>query len=156
MKKIILAGILATTPLYAYSDTGPGCGLGSQVFDGQEGLVSHLLAGTTNGLASQSIAMTIGTFGCDVEKAITTSSADMFINNNLEKVARDMSSGQGESMDALATMLNIEEKDKSTFFKVTKANFGTIYGHENVNSIEVLKSLKAVMLSDQSLAKYVS
>jgi len=156
MKKLIIASALALTPFLSYADTGPGCGWGAILFEGKDGLVSNVLAATTNGtLGNQTFGMTSGTAGCDGEKTVTMSAAGDFLNNNMERVAKDMAIGGGESLETLAGLLGINESDKSTFFNVTQQNFTTIFNQAETNSKHVLTSLKSVMQSNASLSKYV-
>ena len=156
MKKILLATALIVTPALSFADTGPGCGWGAMLFDGQDGLPANVLAATTNGtLGNQTFGMTSGTAGCDASKPVTTSAADSFLNSNMEKVARDMATGGGEALTTLAGLMGIEDADKAAFYQVTQQNFSKIFKSDAVNSKEVLLSLKAVMQLDSQLVKYV-
>lgn len=154
MKKLMIAGVLVlATPLAAYANS-VGCGAGSQVFKGQSGLAPNVLAATTNGISgNQTFGITSGTLGCNQNDTVTAA-ADIFIDSNMERVARDMSTGEGEALDTLATLMGVEQADKATFFKVSQANFTSIYSRDDVTSSEVIASLKNVMLKDIKLAKY--
>lgn len=156
MKKILVAGLLVLSTPLAVQANSVGCGLGSTLFKGQSGLAPNVLAATTNGISgNQTFGITTGTLGCNQNDTVTAA-ADAFIDSNMERVARDMSTGGGETMDTLAALLGIEGKDKATFLKVSQHNFTAIYSHDDVTSNEVLSSLKAVMMSDKDLAKYVA
>lgn len=156
-KSFVLSVALLAAPLSSFADTGPGCGWGAMVFEGKDGLVSNVLAATTNGtFGNQTFGMTTGTAGCDASKPVTTSAADDFLDSNIEKVAKDMATGQGESLSTLASLLGITEEEKAHFFTVTQQNFGTIFSKADTTSKEVLESLKTVMQQDDMLAKYVS
>lgn len=156
MKKLLIAGLITiATPLAAHANSA-GCGLGSTLFKGQTGLAPNALAAITNGTSfNNTFGMTTGTLGCNQNDTVSAA-ADSFINNNMERVARDMSTGGGETMDTLAALMKIEDADKAKFLQVSQHNFTTIYSRDDVTSSEVLASLKAVMLSDKDLAKYVS
>lgn len=156
-KSFVLSVALLAAPMSSFADTGPGCGWGSMIFEGKDGLVSNVLAATTNGiLGNQTFGMTTGTAGCDASKPVTTSAADKFLDSNIEKVAKDMATGQGESLSTLASLMGISEADKSHFYSVTQKNFGTIFSKADSTSKEVLESLKTVMQQDDMLAQYVS
>lgn len=156
MKKVILAGLIAMAPLAAQAGNSAGCGLGSQLFDGQNGLAPNVLAATTNGLSgNNTFGMTTGTLGCNSGDTVMAAAGE-FLDSNMERVARDMSTGQGESLETLAALIGVEDADKATFYSVSKANFSSIYSRNDVSSEEVLASLKAVMLSNETLAKYVA
>ncbi|WP_174492999.1 DUF3015 family protein [Acinetobacter sp. Marseille-Q1623] len=155
LKKIALAAILATGSVSAFADSDVGCGLGSQVWEGQSGKIPKILAATTNGLfANQLFGITFGTLGCNGTGAVTAQ-AVTFTHENAESLARDMAVGEGESLNVLAELLNIKAEDKARFFAVSKQNFSKIYSAENVSSVEVLASLQSVMSQDEVLKAYV-
>ena len=157
MKKQLLAIALLATPLYAVADTGPGCGWGAMLFEGKDGLGPNVLAATTNGsTGNQTFGMTTGTAGCDPSKPVTTSAADDFLNSNMDKLAKDMAIGHGESLHTLAGLLGIDEKDQSEFYRVTKDNFTNIFDSAHTNSRDVLISLRMVMKQNARLSKYIS
>lgn len=158
MKKTILAvAMLAgSSAAFAANDSGSGCGVGAMIFEGQSGVAPHVLAATTNGtLGNQTFGMTSGTLGCDVDQPITVAAAD-FLDNNMEKVARDMATGSGESLDTLANLMGISSQDNSHFKAVAHAQFETIFGSDSVRSSDVMTALTQVMKQDEVLAKYAS
>lgn len=155
LKKIALAAVLAAGSTAAFADRDVGCGIGSQVWAGQSGKVPKILAGTTNGLfANQLFGITFGTLGCSGTGTVTAQ-AVTFTNENAETLARDMAVGQGESLNVLASLLNIKSEDKARFFAVSKQNFTEIYSVDNKDSLQVLASLQAVMAKDEVLKAYV-
>jgi hypothetical protein len=157
MKKTLIAGLLLASPLAVNADTGPGCGWGAMLFDGQDGLAPNVLAATTNGiLGNQTFGMTTGTAGCDPSQPVTMTAVDIFLDANMERVARDMATGHGESLTTLAGLMGIEDSDKGTFFTLAQKNFDKIFSKDSISSSEVLVALKGIMKTDHSLAKYVS
>jgi hypothetical protein len=157
MRKTLLAMTLVAAPMVSMAaETGPGCGWGSILMDGQEGVVPNVLAATTNGtFGNQTFGMTSGTAGCDASQTIQRAAAD-FLDDNMEKVARDMSSGQGESLDTLANLMGVQPTDKAAFFTLTHENFSQIFSGDAVSSTEVMDNLQSVMRQDAALAHYVS
>lgn len=156
MKKILIAGLMVLTPLAAQAGDSAGCGLGTTLFDGQSGVGPNVMAGTTNGTSgNQTFGMSSGTLGCNGNDTVSAS-ADTFLDANMERVARDMSTGQGEALETLATLIGIEDADKGAFYTASHENFKKIYSRDDVTSGEVLASLKAVMQSNSVLAKYVA
>lgn len=144
MKKLhlILAGALLASPLLSHAN--PGCGLGSQVFEGEEGLFAHVLAATTNGTSgNQTFGMTSGTLGCDVTEPVVA--AAVFINENMDEIAENMANGDGEALLTLAELLEVESN--SEFASLTQENFATIFSHENITAEEVVSNLHSVMQS---------
>lgn len=157
MKKITLAIALLTSPLVVMAaETGPGCGWGSILMDGQSGIAPNVLAATTNGtFGNQTFGMTSGTAGCDADQTIQRAAAD-FLNDNMEKVARDMSTGQGEALSTLANLMGIHDQDKAAFFSLAHSNFSAIFASDTVSSVDVMAAIQAVMKKDVTLSQYVS
>ena len=151
----MLAVVLATGSGMAMADRDVGCGIGSQVWAGQSGIIPKLLAGTTNVLfTNQWLGITFGTLGCS-QGGTVTAQVVTFTNENAETLARDMAVGEGESLNVLAELLSIKAEDKARFFAVTKQNFSEIYSADNQTSVEVLASLQSVMAQDDILKAYV-
>lgn len=157
MKKTALTIVLMTVPMISMAaETGPGCGWGSILMDGKEGVAPNVLAATTNGtFGNQTFGMTSGTAGCDSDQTIQRAAAD-FLDDNMEKVARDMSTGQGESLGTLANLMGIREQDQDKFFAVTHENFSTIFSSDTVSSVDVMTSIQQVLAQDAVLSRYVS
>ncbi len=156
MKKTVLTIALATGPMVlSAAETGPGCGWGSILMDGQSGVAPSVLAATTNGtFGNQTFGMTSGTAGCDTSVPIHRAAAD-FLDDNMEKVARDMSAGQGESLETLAKLMGIQGQDKEIFFSVTHENFSVIFPNDSVGSTEVMAALQEVLKKEPRLARYL-
>ena len=156
MKKILIAGLLTLATPLAVQAHSSGCGAGAMVFSGQSGIAPNVLAATTNGISgNQTFGMTTGTLGCNQNDTVADA-ADTFIDSNMERVARDMSTGQGESLETLAALMGIHAEDKAAFFQVSQSNFSSIYSRDDVTSSEVIASLVGVMKADATLAKYVA
>ena len=155
MKKIIAGVALSFASTMAFAGTDAGCGVGSMIFKGQSGIGPHVLAATTNGsFGNQTFGMTFGTLGCDTSKPVT--SMAMFMDNNFDKIARDVSRGQGENLDALAVILGIEEQDRAHFAALLQQNFATIFPSENVTSDQASDAVVSLMKTDEKLSAYVS
>lgn len=128
MKKLVLAmalGLFATQTMAAH---GPaGCGLGSMLFAGKEGLVFNVLAATFNGTSgNQTFGMSTGTLGCEDAKDAKVS-GPVFILNNREKLANDIARGQGETLEAYLKLIGANDVNK----KVLQQNFATLFAADN-------------------------
>jgi hypothetical protein len=156
MKKILAIALLATASSVALADNDAGCGLGSMVWAGQSGVAPKILAATTNGTSgNQTFGITSGTLGCQADGVIASAvRLNMFMGTNSERLARDMSAGQGESLDVLANLMNIKTEDKGAFFQAAKVNFGKIFAPENQTAGQVLAALQQVMAKDAVLSAY--
>ena len=156
MKKILLAALvsLPVTAFAAANNVG-SCGLGSKVFEGQNGIAPQVLAVTTNGtFGNQTFGITSGTLGCTQDGVVSSNwKTAMFIDGNKAQLARDAASGQGEPLDALAALLKVDAADKAAFVSLAKARHAEIFASvESADSIAA--RLKAALQSDARLAKY--
>lgn len=161
MKKTILAlASVALLPAFSFADQNNigSCGWGSRVFRGERGIFPQILAVTTNGTSgNQTFAITSGTSGCTQDGVVSSAwKTAAYMDGNLNRVARDMSSGRGESLESLASLLEIDEAKKPLFFSVTKENFARIFPRSDVSSPEVLASLSSVLNENAELAQYSS
>lgn len=157
MKKLLAIALLASSSM-AMADDDVGCGLGTILFAGQSGVVPKVLAATTNGTyGNQTFGITSGTLGCKSDGVITSRARlSMFMGTNSERLARDMSVGQGEALNVLADLMGVKEQDKSLFFKTTQQHFSTIFAADNKTAGDVLAALNKVMAQDSTLATYAA
>lgn len=132
------------------------CGWGAKLFDGQSGIAPQVLAVTTNGTSgNQTFAITSGTSGCTQNGTVKSSwKTAMFIDNNMNRLALDISAGQGETLDSLAALVGVDAANKDRFNNVLKSNFDSIFPTDSVSSGQVYASLKAVLAGDSELAHY--
>lgn len=153
---VAVAGLFSTGAMAAGSpDASGGCGVGSKLFENQRGVAPQVLAMTTNGTFFQTVGVTLGTSGCSQDGVVKSHwKTAMFIDGNKEKVARDMSTGSGESLESLASLIGVQDQHKAAFFHATKENFAKIFSSDNVTTDQVLASLKQVLASDGTLAQY--
>ena len=135
-----------------------GCGLGTMLFDGQQGIAPQVLAVTTNGTSgNQTFGITSGTLGCTQDGVVKSSQKlSMFLDKNLDRVAQDMSAGRGERLETLAALLGIPQAEHDGFFDLTRRHFAEIYPSREVNVAQVLENLNAVMAADRRYAGYAS
>ncbi|HBX54306.1 DUF3015 domain-containing protein [Pseudomonas sp. UBA2684] len=158
LSKGLIFGLLSAASLAAQADQagGGGCGWGNMLFEGQRGLVPHLLATTTNGTSGNAtFGLTSGTNGCDSGVKLGYGGRSLLaMNGMLDSIAEDMAQGQGEALDAYATLLGIEAADRAHFAKVTHENFGSIFSAADVTSEHVLAATLDVMSRDAQLARY--
>ena len=156
-KRVLFVSLLAVVPSVALASPNVGgCGLGSKLMDGNEGIAPQVLAVTTNGTSgNQTFGITSGTSGCTQDGVVKSNwKTAMFIDSNMNKLARDVSVGNGESLDSLASLLGVSAEHKALFNKTTQANFDRLFPTENVSSQDVVASLKAVLRENGALAGY--
>ena len=104
----------------------------------------QILAVTTNGTSgNQTFGITSGTSGCTKPaKLVSNDKATKFVEANMDALAMDISNGQGESINTLATLLKVE--DKAVFTAKLQNNFEKIYTNTNVTSAEVIDNIMTV------------
>ena len=144
---IVVAGMLAValSPAMAVNQKNVGAGLGTMIFKDQDGLLSEVCAATTNGLyGTQTFAITSGTLGAEKPSSLVgNEKASEFIAANMDQLACDIAMGEGESVNALAELLNV--KDTQTFAANLHTHFDEIYTSESVTSAEVVQRIAKVM-----------
>ena len=154
MKKLSFVMICLLAPATLFADNVGECGLGSKVFAGQKGIAPQVLAITLNGTGGNIFAISSGTSGCTQDGVVKSNwKTAAFIDANMTRLARDISRGEGEALDSLALLLDVEEADRSDFDAALKDNFEQVFPDEHTNSEAVRKNLVTV-LSAEGLSKY--
>ncbi|NVD34751.1 DUF3015 family protein [Marinobacter lutaoensis] len=152
MKKLIAGAILLGASSMAFAQ--PGCGVGAMIWKGQSGIVPHVLGATTNGMASQTVSMTFGIAGCNTNERVQ--SLAMLMDSRGAAIAADISRGSGEHLDAMASALEIDVKDRETFYSLLKTNFDTIFPDADTTSGEAVNAIVSLLEQHESLSKYVA
>jgi len=157
MKKMIIATLLAS-PLAALAagENNVGCGIGSAIWHGQKGIAPQVVAATTNGSGSQTFGITSGTLGCTQDGVVQSKwKIAMFVDGNRLQLARDAASGRGETLDALAALLQIDAADKGAFTDLTKQQYSTIFA-QTASTEQIAARLQAALSANERLAKYAA
>ena len=123
-----------------------GCGLGSIIFEGQDGLLSQTCAITTNGiLLNNAFGITSGTSNCDQFTTIASSQKlNTFVADNMDSLAKDIARGNGEYLNTLAVLAEIPEVERPSLYKKLQANFGYIYDSDEVSHVDVLQRIDSL------------
>ncbi len=157
-KKLAVVALMMSLPVgaMAANENVGGCGWGSKLMDGNRGIAPQVLAVTTNGtLGNQTFGITSGTSGCTQDGVVKSNwKTAMFIDGNKTKLARDMSTGSGETLESLAKLIGIQDQHKAAFFQATKDNFSRIFASDSPTTDQVVASLKQVLAADSVLAQY--
>ncbi len=147
MKKIYLTvaaiALLLSANAFAIDSTG-GCGLGSMAWKGQSGIAPQVLAMSTNATFLNTLGVTFGTSGCDPNGRVTGGTGRLtlaFLENNMEQFALDASAGQGETIDTLAGILNV---DSTELGNKVQQNFALLFPDENVQVVDVTLKLMEI------------
>jgi hypothetical protein len=79
----------------------------------------------------------------------------MFIDGNKDRLARDMSIGNGETLDSLAHLIGVREGDRAAFGRAMQANVSVIFPAGSSTDDSVV-ALKQVLRSDSDLSQYAA
>ena len=156
---VAIAAVSASAGAFAAGENNVGsCGWGSKIFAGQSGIFPQALAGITNGtFGNQTFAISTGTSGCTQDGAVSSNwQTALFIDGNKEKLARDVSRGQGETLDSLAKLLGMREAHKSHFYQTAKGNFDRIFPSAQASTDDIMNGFKQVIAEDQFLSIYTA
>lgn len=136
-----VAGVFDQQSSGANSQTG--CGLGSLIIkNGDTALFLAFQATTNNTSGNQTFGITSGTSGCKKTKFVMNERAVEFVAANMDQLSKEVAAGQGESVDTLAELLEVE--DKEAFASTMQANYNKIYTSENVEMADVLDNISAM------------
>jgi len=143
MKRImaLVFAVGLTTSLYAAGNTNTGCGLGTIVIKNPDTSVMYAFAATTNGTSgNQTFGISSGTSNCSQPKSfVSNDKLNQFVNENMDELAMDISAGQGETLNTVAKLMNVENSE--VFAAKLQANFSDIYVNDNVTSAQVIDSI---------------
>jgi opacity protein-like surface antigen len=146
MKKMLvsLAAVAAlSSAVFADVNNQTGCGLGAIIIKDDSSALMLALQATTNGTsANQTFGITSGTSGCKKVKLVMNERAAEFVAANMDQLAKEAAMGQGESVDTLAELLNVQ--DKIAFAASLQKNYNSIYTSENVKMADVLDNISTV------------
>lgn len=131
-----------STMAFATVQDQTGCGLGSQILKDDSSAVLLSLQATLNGTGFQTIAITLGTSGCKKVKFVMNDAAQEFVASNMDQLAKEIAMGQGESVDTLAELLNVE--DKAAFASVLQENYNSIYTNQDVEMADVVSNINTI------------
>ena len=134
-----------------------GCGLGTMLFEGEKGPAPQVLAVTTNGTSgNQTFGISSGTLGCEQDAVVRSpTKVKILLISSLDNLATDVARGQGETLESLAALMDVQPADKPRFFTTLQGDFGRIFPSENVTADEVIVSINAVLAEDARLQRYV-
>ncbi len=146
MKKILVS-VFATAALstmaFATIQDQTGCGLGAQIIKDDSSAVMLSLQATFNGTCgNQTFGITSGTSGCKKVKFVMNDAAQEFVASNMDQLAKEIAMGQGESIDTLAELLNVE--DKAAFASLLQENYNSIYTNQDVEMADVVSNINTI------------
>ena len=153
----LLAVISLISPVAYAEDNVGSCGWGSKLFEGDKGVAPQVLAVTTNGFTgSQTVGISSGTSGCTRNGVVRSNwHSVQYIEENKTRLAEDISRGNGDSLDGLATVLGITEAPTRALFKrQSQLHFAEVFPATNATGETIAANLKRVMSTHPLLAPY--
>ncbi len=132
---------------FAANQKNTGCGLGSLIMQGNDGLLFQVLAVTTNGTCgNQTFGITSGTLNCEQpSKFVSREKMSSFIADNMDNLANDIARGHGEYLNTLAVLMEVPEGSRADFYTLLQNNFSNIYSSPQISSVEVLDNIESLM-----------
>lgn len=154
MKRILLVFfsllfLLAFTNVLSADQMNTGCGLGSILWEGKDGLFPETCAVTTNGtFGTQTFGITSGTSNCKrKESSASIEKLNKFIADNMDNLAKDIAKGNGEYINTLAILMEISESKRARFYNKLQTNFSKIFSSDGITSVDVLNNIESVLKS---------
>jgi len=140
---LFLALLLGAGAAGAVTKSTTGCGLGYYLFkDATDTFATQLLAVTTNSMGTQTFGILTGTGGCRQPKRLVSDERlHEFVAGNMDSLAADMASGQGESLDTLAELMSVPEPERPAFCATLQENFSNIFTSRDVQSAQVIDNI---------------
>lgn len=145
---LVLGGLLAFSAAPALADNDVGCGLGTNLMEGKDGLVSHVLASCTNAYTLQSVSLTFNLFGCDSTGTVTVDAQlRKFAASNIDELSRDFARGEGETLAAFAHLLQVPAEQQDAFGGFAQSHFVELFPHPEVDSNEMIDAFYGLLES---------
>lgn len=129
---VVALSVLVVGPAFAgQADNNTGCGLGTILWEGKadDSVLFQVFQATTNGTSgNQTFGISSGTLDCEQPaKFVANERLKEFSGANLDSLARDISMGQGETLNTLAELMDIQVDDRARFATNLQANFDQIF-----------------------------
>lgn len=153
---VVTIMILAFVPAsFAVADNDIGCGVGTAVMEGQEGLPAKLIGSCINGLTFQSISITFGLVNCNGKGKVMAENREVRVNHfasrNFDRLSVEMAQGGGEHLDALAGLLDVRADQRDAFAALTQSHFEQLFPSDQTTVGEMLSTLDQLMTESELL-----
>jgi hypothetical protein len=140
-------------------ETGPGCGLGAQMWAdaaSKKHIVQQSFIATTNGIGSQTLAISSGTSGCTNDGVIVQKEqVNMYAGYNYDVLTQEMAQGQGEHLASLATLMGVPADQQAAFFALTQDRYDRLVQGGRADSAMMLTALYTELGAHPTLASVV-
>src|SRR5258708_34097429 len=148
MRKVIALGIMAsllpTLSMARGNHPMAGCGLGYLLLSNKDNdKVKQVLGSTTNGtFGSQTFGISSGTSGCTEDGAVKLArTTEVFAEVNLASLRQEMAAGQGEYVNAFASLLGATETNPGQMISFLKTEYQNLFPTSDTGSTQMLSTL---------------
>jgi hypothetical protein len=127
-----------------------GCGLGTMALGDQEPTVLSQLAATfLNGIcANQTFGISSGTLECQPAAGIASNARiQQYVADNMDQLILDVAAGRGESLNALADLMEVPATSRTALYSNLQSHFDTLFPTSAVTSADVVRNLDKVINS---------
>jgi hypothetical protein len=138
----VVAVLAMTSSAFAAKYGSAGCGLGSMIFEGDQTWWKQVLAGTTNAIGMQTIAISLGTSNCDSPAPLKVGQAEAYVEANKVALANDIARGNGETIVGLSKVYGCA--NSTEFGRALKSNYTMIFPNTKANSKEITHQINTV------------
>jgi len=144
LKSLVLTTLALSSVLNAEVHRNTGCGLGSMLIEHQNTVAKQVLAAISNSISgNQTFGITTGSLNCNKPYTVVSNEKiEKFVADNMDELAIDIASGNGENLDTLSSLMNVENKE--LFSQKLKSNFSKIYKSADVTSAEVIDAIASI------------
>ena len=155
MKKlgILLAAALVAGTSFAgtvKSAGNCGCGIGTMALgENPDTVLSQLAATFLNGICGNgTFGITSGTLDCKPASSFAFDSrVKQYIADNVDHLALDMALGRGESLNALADLMNVPSDKRQIVFTKLQNSFDKVFTSDKVGADDIVKNMASVLNS---------
>jgi hypothetical protein len=148
-----LMALISATSVFA-ADSSSGCGMGWEVAPKQS-LVSSSTRMLVNATFSNTIAMTLGTSGCQKHSIVKNDAKGIhFAEANMNSLAIEMARGNGEFVAGFAQSFGCQ--DTRAFGSMVQANYETVLPTEKTSGVELYNNVKAAIKNNATLSSTCS
>lgn len=140
MKKLILVSAFLFSTSAIAGDSG--CGLGSLIIS-KNGKITQLLSMTTNHATfTQPLGITFGTSNCSASSIVKNDEEiKIYVKSNQQELLQEMSKGEGERLEALATLYGCGGEKTKVFSQAAQTNYAVIVTNATITSDEMVTNM---------------
>ena len=107
----------------------------------------QIFAATTNAsFGNQTFGISSGTLGCNqASNFVSNEQLNKFVADNMDNLAKDAAMGQGEYVDTLAELMDIQGSKRVEFSQMLQENFSNIFTEGSVSHVVVIENISHLM-----------